>query len=78
MCLALLIIAVTTAAFDWKSGRMTAVREGKWKLARNGKKVELYDLPADLGESNNLAAKHPEVVKRLSQLSEAYWRSLKK
>ncbi|MGC6467415.1 MAG: sulfatase-like hydrolase/transferase [Akkermansiaceae bacterium] len=64
--------------FHWKSGKATAVREGQWKLVINGKKVELFDLPNDLGEANNLAKKHPEVVERLQKKSRDYWQSLAK
>ena len=32
---------------------------------------ELYDLEADVGERNNLAAKHPEKVSKLEGLMEA-------
>ena len=28
-------------------------------------KIELYDLSADVGERNNLAAKHPDLVKKM-------------
>ncbi|OXU15738.1 sulfatase [Sedimentisphaera salicampi] len=53
-----------------------AIRKGKWKLIEffvTGK-VELYDLEADEGEQNNLAAKHPEKVKELLDML-AKWRS---
>ncbi|MCC7387744.1 MAG: sulfatase [Phycisphaerales bacterium] len=33
--------------------------------------VELYDLKADLGETTDLAAEHPEIVERLMQYAEA-------
>ncbi len=49
-----------------------AVRKGKWKavrLARSGP-TELYDLQADLAESNNVAAAHPEIVKQAERLFE--------
>ena len=29
--------------------------------------IELYDLSSDLGESRNVAAQHPEVVKRMAE-----------
>jgi hypothetical protein len=35
------------------------------------KATELYDLEKDLGEENNLAKEHPEVVKRLEGLMAA-------
>ena len=62
-----------------------ALREGKWKLIHNrkeaGAKPELYDISKDIGESNDLAAKNPEVLKALlekmkvweSQLQEPLW-----
>ena len=59
------------------------VRKGKWKYLRANahfygyavddrrpKAEELYDLEADLGESTNLAAKHPKVVAELKSLME--------
>jgi len=63
-------------------GKLAAVRSGKWKLhvapqqrprGRNRKnapplKAQLYDLEADLGETNDVAAQNPDVVKRLTGL----------
>ena len=48
----------------------TALRKGKWKLIYFHKysTLELYDLDADLGEHNDLAARYPEKVKELAQL----------
>ena len=62
--------------FHWKSGNSVAVREGKWKLVMSGKKVELFDLPNDLGESRNLIKEHPKTVKKLREQSAIYWRSV--
>ena len=62
--------------FNWKSGKAVAIREGKWKLIVTGKKIELYDLPNDLGESNNLSKEHPGIVARLQKTSRDYWRSI--
>ena len=42
-----------------------------YNYARDTKRPEveeLYDLEADLGETNNLAAKYPEIVAELKQL----------
>ena len=46
-----------------------AIREGHWKLlcGYDGSKPELHDLAVDPGEAENLAARHPEVVARLTQ-----------
>jgi uncharacterized sulfatase len=53
--------------------------EGKWKLivpdGRNepNGQVELYDLTADPHETENLAAKEPEVVARLRRALDKWW-----
>jgi arylsulfatase A-like enzyme len=43
-----------------------AVRFEDWKAVRLGfgQPIELYDLKSDLGETKDVAAAHPEVVKR--------------
>ena len=59
--------------FHEKGGRK-ALRKGDWKLVSyNVKKpekitIELYNLVDDIGEENNVAAKHPELVKELTKL----------
>lgn len=47
-------------------GAIQAIRWDDWKAVRPkpGGQVELYDLKKDLAESNNLADKHPELVKK--------------
>jgi len=44
-----------------------AVRIGDWKLLTNpdGKKVELFNLSKDVGETENMAAKNPGVAGEL-------------
>ena len=60
--------------WDGDSGTW-AIREGKWKLTfSKSKKLELYDLDADIGEKNDLAGQHQEVVQRLQEKFKA-WRS---
>ena len=46
-----------------------AIRKGKWKLVKNS---NLFDLEADPKESNNLAAKYPELVKELTETLKRY------
>ncbi len=47
---------------------MLAIREGDWKLFldHQGGHAQLYQIPGDPGEHTDLAAKEPEIVKRLS------------
>jgi len=57
---------------------MLAVREGDWKLLLNPdlSRVELYDIPKDPSEMNNLASRQPAVVKRLSAQALAWQKTL--
>ena len=62
---------------------LQAVRQGDWKLRLPGLKnlrkwpeldrgtqdAELYNLAEDVGEKNNVAADHPEIVERLTSLA---------
>jgi len=45
----------------------TSWRRGPWKLLyfHDGPRIELYDLSADLGETNDLAEARPEIVRAL-------------
>ncbi len=55
-----------------------AVREGNWKLLlmEDGSGAQLYDLATDVGETKNLAAQQPAVVKRLKQALLAWRKTL--
>jgi len=56
--------------------RLQAVRNGRWKLhvdrpdLKNEGMPLLYDLDADIGESKNVAAEHPDVVARLQKIAD--------
>jgi N-acetylgalactosamine-6-sulfatase len=54
------------------------IREGNWKLLMNPdrSRVELFDIPHDPSELNNLADRRPEVVKPLAEKLLAWQRSL--
>jgi arylsulfatase A-like enzyme len=61
----------------WRSGKLLAVREGRWKLVRGaGAKDELYDLANDVAEKRDLAATEPAVAARLAQALDAWNREL--
>jgi arylsulfatase A len=51
-----------------EGGHRQAVRMGDWKLIRKLPKGsdELYDLKTDLHEDHDVAAQHPDVVKKIS------------
>jgi arylsulfatase A len=55
----------------YEQGGKQAVRKGRWKaVRRNVRKapngpIELYDLSADLGETKNVAAAHPEIIQQM-------------
>jgi arylsulfatase A-like enzyme len=62
------------AFFYYQGDRLNAVRAGGWKLhvARDGHAVrELYDLEADIGETENVIDGHPDVEARLMPLIDA-------
>ncbi len=67
-----------TAPLAWEFpgyGGQQAVRMGKWKAVRRGIKADpsaqwmLYDLSADLSESRDLAAQHPDVVANAKRIA---------
>ena len=50
----------------WRYGQNAALRRGNWKLVRQGPEFQLYDLSNDVGETLDLAAKRPEVLRELT------------
>ena len=60
--------------FYWEfheRGFSQAVRMGNWKGVRNKSPqapVELYDLSNDLSERNDVAARNPEVVRKIKEI----------
>lgn len=71
------------AFYYYHVDQLQAVRDSRWKLhlslaekrtnlrdATATSDAKLYDLANDIGETRNVAAEHPEVVKRLEQLAE--------
>jgi arylsulfatase A len=65
------------AFYYYYTSHLECVRSGKWKLrmqeTRNKKAapgVQLYDLEADIGETKDVAAAHPDIVEKLQALAE--------
>lgn len=59
--------------WEFHQGKQQAVRMGSWKGIRIGgtkEPIELYKLDADIGETRNVAAGHPEIVKRIANIME--------
>lgn len=62
--------------FHERGGRQ-AVRKGKWKAVkynvfkRPDAALELYNLEEDIGEENNIAKSHPEIVKEMEAIIDA-------
>ena len=55
-----------------------AIRKDDWKLVyyyETGKK-ELFNIPEDIGEKNDVAAQHPDIVRRLSKELGEYLRKV--
>ncbi len=62
----------------WNRSPILAIRDGNWKLLFNPdrSRVELYDIPADPSEQDNVAAKHGNLVARLSAQALEWQRQL--
>ena len=57
--------------WEYQQGKQQAVRIGRWKGVRFGgtkEPIELYDLSKDIGEKNDIAAAHPDVVEKMQHI----------
>ena len=54
--------------WEWQDGQ--AVRDGKWKLVREGleNSWSLFDMSKDPSETNDLALKNPQIVKNMDEM----------
>lgn len=57
-----------------EAGGLVAIRMGKWKGVKSGMKAnkdtpwELYNLEADISETRNVAAQHPELIQQFESI----------
>ncbi len=61
-------------ALFWRFGVQFAVRQGDWKLVKASRDMQpaLFNVAADLSETNDLAAQQPDKVKQLTALWDAW------
>jgi arylsulfatase A-like enzyme len=66
------------ANHPWNRSPMLAIRDGDWKLLFNpdNSRTELYNIPNDPAEQDNLADQQKEVVARLREQSLAWQKTL--
>ena len=57
---------------DLPTRQQRAVRNGDWKLLRDGDDLLLFNLKTDIGERNDLAAMRPDLVSKLRPLIAAW------
>jgi arylsulfatase A len=55
----------TRNEFLYYTREVQAIRQGNYKLRKTGNSINLYDLSKDIGETQNLAPKKPELTKKL-------------
>ena len=63
--------------YPWQEGRGRR-NQGNKPVDPDKPKVQLYNLAEDLGETNNVAADHPDIVKRLADAYTAHIAEIKK
>jgi arylsulfatase A-like enzyme len=66
------------SVLHWEHRGRWAVREGRWKLVKDGEELLLSDMEMDATETKNLAGEHPDIVRRLNQIHESWIRDNKK
>jgi len=59
---------LTERPLFWRVGRKEALRLGDWKIIRDGKEWQLFNLTYDISETRNLATQEPARLQRMSAL----------
>jgi arylsulfatase A-like enzyme len=63
-------------SYYWSWHTEDAIRTADWRMHRFSDHVELYDIHKDIGETTNVADKHPEVVASLKTKMNAWVASM--
>lgn len=63
-------------SYYWAWHNEDSLRTARWRIHRTFDRVELYDIEADAGEKQNIAAAHPGVVKHLTAKMDEWVQSL--
>ena len=63
-------------SYYWSWRNEDAIRTAEWRMHRFSGHVELFDIRRDIGETNNVADAHPEVVASLRTKMNAWIESL--
>ena len=51
--------------------KVSAIRQGQWKLVKFADRAELFDLKSDIGEQQNIAKREPDRVRRMEAILRA-------
>lgn len=62
----------------WTDNRYKLIAGEGRRGAKSGGRLELYDLLADPNETNDLAAQHPDIVRRMTEQLHAWQRSVER
>jgi hypothetical protein len=63
-------------SYYWAWHNVDTLRTAQWRMHRYFDRVELYDIQADVAETQNLAGTNPETVKELTAKMDAWVKSL--
>ena len=58
--------------YYWTMDNEDALRTAQWKARRSVDGVELYDIVNDIGETRDISAAHPDIVKNLTAQMDAW------
>ena len=62
-------LPIFTNILTFEETDQVAVRMGDWKMVSKAGKPHLYDLSKDVHEDNDIAAQHPDIVKKMVEIA---------